>query len=92
MPMLSLIPLIMGRGGATMLIPDPEYEAYVSAAGIDGNTDWHVDDNHSCGNPPCSAGWDYPAAKYAPSALPFSQGAPPRVTVTVGTGELDLNA
>ena len=60
--MLFLKPLMLARFSvpAGMMLSDPEYDAYVSAAGIDGNTDWHVDDNYSCGSPPCSAGWDFP--------------------------------
>eukprot|EP00961_Rhodomonas_salina_P098987 1331470-Rhodomonas_salina.1 len=116
-----------------MLIPDPEYEAYVSAAGIDGKGE-HIQGGGTGTEETrigmwmtitraaipraapagttlrilavyivfVSLSWEAPSqagsntisvqAKYAPSALPFSQGAPPRVTVTVGTGELDLNA
>ncbi len=43
-----------------MMLSDPAYEQYVKESGIDGNTDWHVNDMYSCGGPPCSAGWDFP--------------------------------
>ena len=61
--MLFLKPIMLAgafRIPSGMMLADPVYEAYVSAAGIDGNTDWHVDDNYSCGSTPCSAGWDFP--------------------------------
>ncbi len=47
-----------------MMLSDPAYEQYVKESGIDGNSDWHVDDMYSCGGPPCSAGWDFPAVSF----------------------------
>ncbi len=46
-----------------MMLSDPVYEQYVKESGIDGRSDWHVDDVYSCGGPPCSAGWDFPTVR-----------------------------
>jgi hypothetical protein len=61
--MLFLQPIMLaGAFNVTkgMMLSDPAYEQYVKDSGIDGRTDWHVDDMYSCGGPPCSMGWDFP--------------------------------
>ena len=40
---------------------EPAYEASVAAAGIDGNTDFHIDEQYGCPVPPCEGGWDFPS-------------------------------
>jgi hypothetical protein len=65
--MLFLQPTILAmfKTPKGMMLSDPAYEAYVASSGIDGNSDWHVDDMYSCGGPPCSAGWDFPAVIFS---------------------------
>eukprot|EP00283_Hemiselmis_rufescens_P010292 CAMPEP_0173418056 /NCGR_PEP_ID=MMETSP1357-20121228/288_1 /TAXON_ID=77926 /ORGANISM="Hemiselmis rufescens, Strain PCC563" /LENGTH=81 /DNA_ID=CAMNT_0014380473 /DNA_START=59 /DNA_END=304 /DNA_ORIENTATION=- len=67
----------------SMLSVDPAYENYVTSNGLDGATAWHVDDNYSCGNTPCSAGWDFPSDLYLPTPLPFNTNALTPVPGTV---------
>mmetsp|Transcript_21534 Transcript_21534/g.33693 ORF Transcript_21534/g.33693 Transcript_21534/m.33693 type:complete len:87 (+) Transcript_21534:23-283(+) len=57
----------------SMLAVDPNYEAYVAAAGIDGNTDFDIVGNYCCAEAkqPCST-WTFPSAAYAPAPLGFS--------------------
>ena len=45
----------------TRLSVEPAYEAFVAAAGIDGNTDFHIDEQYGCPVPPCEGGWDFPS-------------------------------
>ena len=40
---------------------EPAYEAFVQAAGIDGSTDFHIDEMYGCPVPPCPGGWDFPS-------------------------------
>mmetsp|Transcript_39506 Transcript_39506/g.58133 ORF Transcript_39506/g.58133 Transcript_39506/m.58133 type:complete len:94 (-) Transcript_39506:30-311(-) len=51
----------------TKLILEPAYEAYVRAAGIDGSSDFHINEMYGCPTPPCPGGWDFPSSKGAPS-------------------------
>jgi hypothetical protein len=53
----------------TKLAPEPAYEAYVKAAGIDGNTDFHIDEMYGCPKPPCPGGWDFPSSKGMPASV-----------------------
>jgi hypothetical protein len=74
--MLFLHPMMLAGAfnvSKGMMLADPAYEAYVSAAGIDGSSDWHVDDVYSCGGPPCSAGWDFPTVTTLPTAAQFGK-------------------
>merc|ERR1739848_13716 len=58
------------------LLPEPAYEAYVTAAGIDGGTDFHIDEMYGCPKPPCPGGWDFPSSKGVPaSTFGFGQQA-----------------
>ena len=52
----------------TRLAPDPAHAAFMAAAGIDGNSDFHIDEFYGCPEPPCPGGWDFPASKYAPAS------------------------
>ena len=47
-----------------MLAPDPGYEAWVSEEGLDGATDWHVDDHPFL----YTAGWDFPTVNDCPDS------------------------
>ena len=68
----------------TKLLPEPAYEAYVKSAGIDGSTDFHIDEMYGCPAPPCAGGWDFPSvsavcmwlahALYPSSVWPWSVG------------------
>ena len=53
----------------TKLLPEPAYEAYVAAAGIDGSSDFHIDEMYGCPKPPCPGGWDFPSSKGAPASV-----------------------
>ena len=53
----------------TKLAPEPAYEAYVKAAGIDGSTDFHIDEMYGCPKPPCPGGWDFPSSKGMPASV-----------------------
>ena len=52
----------------TRLAPDPAHAAFMAAAGIDGNSDFHIDEFYGCPEPPCPGGWDFPASKYSPAS------------------------
>jgi hypothetical protein len=48
--------LFMLAGRRTMLAPDPGYEAWTMEEGLDGATDWHIDDHPFL----YTSGWDFP--------------------------------
>jgi len=63
----------------TKLLPEPAYEAYVAAAGIDGSSDFHIDEMYGCPVPPCPGGWDFPSVSSTHLVRVLTCGvAPPR--------------
>ncbi len=50
-----LFSALFGKGLLTMLAPDPEYESWTLAEGLNGETDFHIADNPFM----YTRGWDF---------------------------------
>ena len=55
-----LLSALFGKSLLTMLAPDPEYEAWTTADGLDGETDFHIFDSPFM----YTNGWDFVGVRF----------------------------